>query len=209
MNKKSRVRRYVLSRSWYWLSVRDPWPRELARCTSTVRSTTTQPQPSRAVPGKCMVPGSLKSARNRQGRLFNRHDDVGLRRTHRRRRSDQARRDPSCASHRSEGRRRSMEHDWLPQLSGPTNNNFGFQFTGKVNLLTGNGQPAPFDPTPPQSMLTVCVTGVTGEAGAVTFSNITLVLGAPANNHFGVGTVIHGVVTNPQPLAAGWWRDRR
>jgi hypothetical protein len=99
--------------------------------------------------------------------------------------------------------------DGCPLYPAPTNNNFGFQFTGQVNLLTGNGQPAPFDPAPPQSMLTVCVTGVTGEAGAVTFSNITLVFGAPASKHFGVGTVIHGVVTNPQPLAAGWWGDRR
>ena len=99
--------------------------------------------------------------------------------------------------------------DGCPAYPAPTNNNFGFQFTGQVNLLTGNGQPAPFDPAPPQSMLTVCVTGVTGEAGAVTFSNITLVFGTPASKHFGVGTVIHGVVTNPQPLAAGWRGDRR
>lgn len=82
-----------------------------------------------------------------------------------------------------------------PAFPVPTNNNFGFQITGQVSLLTGNGQPAPFDPAPPQSPLTVCITGVTGEDGSVAFSNITLVFGAPASSHFGVGTVIHGVVT--------------
>ncbi|HEY2469681.1 MAG TPA: hypothetical protein VGI45_17820 [Terracidiphilus sp.] len=99
--------------------------------------------------------------------------------------------------------------DGCPAFAAPTNNTFGFQFTGKVSLLTGNGQPAPFDPAPPQSPLTVCVTGVPGEAGAVTFSNITMVLGAPATKHFGVGTVIHGVVTNADPLGQEWWEDRR
>ncbi len=96
--------------------------------------------------------------------------------------------------------------DGCPSFPSPTNNTSGFQFTGPVNLLTGNGQPAPFDPAPPQSQLTVCVTGVTGETGSVTFSNITLELGAPASKHFGVGTVIHGVVTNPQPLVGENWR---
>jgi hypothetical protein len=85
-----------------------------------------------------------------------------------------------------------------PAFASPTNNTFGFQFTSKVNLLTGNGQPAPFDPAPPQSPVTVCVTGVTGEAGSVAFSNITLEFGTPASSHFGVDTVIHGVVANPQ-----------
>jgi len=85
--------------------------------------------------------------------------------------------------------------DGCPAYPAPTNNNFGFQITGLVSLITGNGQPAPFDTVPPQSPLTVCITGVTGEAGSVAFSNITLVFGAPASNHFGVGTVIHGVVT--------------
>ncbi len=94
-----------------------------------------------------------------------------------------------------------------PSFAAPTNNTFGFQFTGTVNLITGNGQPAPFEPTPPQSPLTVCVTGVTGEAGSVTLSNITLELGAPANTHFGVGTVIHGVVTNQTPLGEHWRGD--
>lgn len=99
--------------------------------------------------------------------------------------------------------------DGCPPFPSPTNNTSGFQFTGTVNLLTGNGQPAPFDPAPPQSPLTVCVTGVSGEAGAVTFSNITLVLGAPATKHFGVGTVIHGVVSNAQSLGQEWWGDHR
>ena len=95
-----------------------------------------------------------------------------------------------------------------PSFPAPTNNTFGFQFTAPVNLITGNGQPAPFDPAPPQSALTVCVTGVTGEAGSVIFSNITLQLGAPATKHFGVGTVIHGVVTNPQPFPIPGWFGR-
>src|ERR1700722_3518145 len=82
-----------------------------------------------------------------------------------------------------------------PAFPVPTNNNFGFQITGQVSLLTGNGQPAPFDPAPPQSQLTVCITGVSGADGSVAFSNITMVFGAPAPNHFGLGTVIHGVVT--------------
>ena len=86
--------------------------------------------------------------------------------------------------------------DGCPSFSAPTNNNFGFQITGQVSLLTGNGQPAPFDPAPPQSPLTVCITGVTGVDGSVAFSNITLEFGAPASSHFGVGTVIHGLVIN-------------
>jgi len=96
-----------------------------------------------------------------------------------------------------------------PSFPAPTNNTIGFQFTAPVDLLTGNGQPAPFDPAPPQSPLTVCVTGVTGEAGSIAFSNITLEFGAPANTHFGVGTVIHGVVVNPDPFPGGEWFVRR
>ena len=96
-----------------------------------------------------------------------------------------------------------------PSFPSPTNNTEGFQFTGTVSLITGNGQPAPFDTVPPQSPLTVCITGVTGEAGSVTFSNITLAFGSPATKHFGVGTVIHGVVTNPQPLGEGWQEEHR
>jgi hypothetical protein len=85
--------------------------------------------------------------------------------------------------------------DGCPTFPAPTNNDFGFQITGQVSLLTGNGQPAPFDPAPPQSELTVCISGVTGEGGSVAYSNITMVFGTPASSHFGVGTVIHGVVT--------------
>ncbi len=85
--------------------------------------------------------------------------------------------------------------DGCPTFPAPTNNTIGFQITGPVSLLTGNGQPAPFDPAPPQSQLTVCITGVSGVDGSVAFSNITMVLGAPASSHFGVGTVIHGVVS--------------
>lgn len=88
--------------------------------------------------------------------------------------------------------------DGCPAYAAPTNNTFGFQITGPVSLITGNGQPAPFDTVPPQSPLTVCITGVTGEAGSVAFSNITLEFGAPASSHFGVGTVIHGVVSDQQ-----------
>jgi len=81
-----------------------------------------------------------------------------------------------------------------PTFAAPTDNNFGFRITGPLTLITGNGQPAPFDNTvPPQSQLTVCVTGVRGEAGTVTYSNITLTFGAPASSHFG-SQAVHGVV---------------
>jgi hypothetical protein len=68
----------------------------------------------------------------------------------------------------------------------------GFQFTGTVSLITANGSQAPFEPAPPSpptSMLTVCVTG----GPEVGYSNVTLVFGAPASNHFGT-QAIHGVV---------------
>ena len=82
-----------------------------------------------------------------------------------------------------------------PTFPAPTDNNFGFMISGPLNLITGNGKPAPFETTfPPQSQLTVCVTGVRGEAGSVKYSNITLTFGAPANTHFGTQPV-HGVVT--------------
>ena len=82
-----------------------------------------------------------------------------------------------------------------PTFSAPTDNNFGFRITGPLSLITGNGRPAPFDNTvPPQSQLTVCVTGVMGEAGSVTYSNITLMFGTPASSHFG-SQAIRGVVT--------------
>jgi hypothetical protein len=69
----------------------------------------------------------------------------------------------------------------------------GFVVTGLVHI-TGNGQPAPFEKTPgttqlTPSPLTICVTG----GAHVEFSNITLVLQAPAAKHFGT-QAIHGVV---------------
>ncbi len=70
----------------------------------------------------------------------------------------------------------------------------GFQVTGTVSLLTGNGSNALFETQPPSSVLQVCVTG--GEnAGSIPYSNITLqfLAGSPAIKHFG-GQPIHGVV---------------
>jgi hypothetical protein len=70
----------------------------------------------------------------------------------------------------------------------------GFQITGTVSLLTGNGSNATFETQPPSSVLQVCVTG--GEnANSVPYSNITLQFqtGSPAIQHFG-SQPIHGVV---------------
>ena len=58
--------------------------------------------------------------------------------------------------------------------------------------ITGNGNQAPFQVKLGTSNLQVCVGG--GTDGTLEFSNITLVLGAPANTHFGPQP-IHGVVT--------------
>jgi len=56
--------------------------------------------------------------------------------------------------------------------------------------ITGNGSPAPFSMNGTVlSPLQVCVTGGT----EIEFSNITLVLGAPATGHFGTQP-IHGLV---------------
>lgn len=61
----------------------------------------------------------------------------------------------------------------------------GFVVTGSA-FVTGNGGPAPFgNPSP----LTVCVLG----GANVKFSNISLMFGKPAANHFG-SQAIHGVV---------------
>jgi hypothetical protein len=70
----------------------------------------------------------------------------------------------------------------------------GFQITGTVSLVTGNGSTAPFDPTtPPVSTLQVCVTG----GNEVPYSNLTMVFGGPAaTKHFGMQP-IHGVVNKP------------
>jgi hypothetical protein len=60
--------------------------------------------------------------------------------------------------------------------------------------ITGNGSPAPFSKDGTVlSPLQVCVTGGT----EVEFSNVTLVLGAPATGHFGLQP-IHGVVREPK-----------
>lgn len=79
-----------------------------------------------------------------------------------------------------------------PPTAAPPPTTTGFQFTGIVSLITGNGTQAPFEPpppSPPTSMLTVCVTG----GPDVEFSNVTLVFGSPASKHFG-SQAIHGAV---------------
>jgi hypothetical protein len=77
----------------------------------------------------------------------------------------------------------------------------GFQMSGTVSLITGNGGPAPFETTPPTSTLQVCVTGGVD----VPYSNMTMVFGGPATKHFGTQAV-HGVVrkASAQPAEKGW-----
>ncbi len=89
--------------------------------------------------------------------------------------------------------------DGCPALSPKTLQ--GFQFTGTVNLITGNGSVAPFETTPPSSMVQVCVTGGNFAPGSVPFSNLTMTfvdlptgVHSPATKHFGLQP-IHGVVT--------------
>ena len=66
----------------------------------------------------------------------------------------------------------------------------GFQLNGTVSLITGNGGKAPFEPTtPPTSTLQVCISG----GNTVPYSNLTMVFGGPAMNHFGT-QAIHGVI---------------
>lgn len=79
----------------------------------------------------------------------------------------------------------------------------GFQISGTVSLVTGNGSTAPFDPTtPPVSTLQVCITG----GNEVLYSNMTMVFGGPAAmKHFGMQP-IHGVVNKPVLDSAG--KDR-
>lgn len=72
----------------------------------------------------------------------------------------------------------------------------GFQFSGTVSLLTGNGSIAPFETDPPSSTLQVCVVGGSEVPYSVTNSNITLVFEGPATAHFGT-QAIHGVVRKP------------
>lgn len=87
----------------------------------------------------------------------------------------------------------SFDATGCPDLSTSPATKTGFKITGPVNLLTGNGSPAPFETTPPTSQLQVCITG----ASPVEYSNITLVFlpGSPAIKHFGTGA-IHGVVVS-------------
>lgn len=58
--------------------------------------------------------------------------------------------------------------------------------------ITGNGNVAPFQAKLGVSTLQVCIGG--GKDGTLEFSNVTLVLGAPANTHFGPQP-IHGMVS--------------
>ena len=81
----------------------------------------------------------------------------------------------------------------------------GFQFTETVSLMTGNGLVAPFETTPPSSVLQVCISGGDGSQGTITDSNITLVFTGPAATHFGP-QAIHGVVRKPTPDPSG--KDR-
>jgi hypothetical protein len=69
----------------------------------------------------------------------------------------------------------------------------GFQISGTVSLLTGNGNNAPFETKPPSSTLQVCVTGVDNAPYSVANANITLVFTGAATTHFGTQP-IHGVV---------------
>jgi hypothetical protein len=72
----------------------------------------------------------------------------------------------------------------------------GFQMSGKVSLITGNGGPAPFEPVPVVSRLQVCVTG----GSDVLLSNLSMVFTGPATTHFGP-QAIHGVVRTPDVLS--------
>ena len=106
--------------------------------------------------------------------------------------------DPTQARARShapcqlEERQDRLEHDRLPRIhqSPPK---MGFQFNDTVSLMTGNGNNAPFETTPPSSTLQVCVIGGDDVPYSVTNANITLVFGGPATAHFGT-QAIHGVV---------------
>jgi hypothetical protein len=69
----------------------------------------------------------------------------------------------------------------------------GFQFKNTVSLITGNGNNAPFETTPPSSTLQVCVTGGDDVKYSLPNANITLVFGGPATTHFGT-QALHGVV---------------
>jgi hypothetical protein len=81
----------------------------------------------------------------------------------------------------------------------------GFQIFGTVSLITGNGNGAPFETTPPSSTLQVCVSG----GSELPYSNFTMVFGGPAAiKHFG-SQAIHGVVDKPILDAVDKDRDKR
>jgi hypothetical protein len=70
-----------------------------------------------------------------------------------------------------------------------------FVVSGQAQI-TGNGNQAPFQVKSGPSNLQVCIGG--GTDGTLEYSNVTLVFGAPASNHFGPQP-IHGVVSR-----CGW-----
>jgi hypothetical protein len=69
----------------------------------------------------------------------------------------------------------------------------GFMVKGLASV-TANGGFAPFAPQGQRSPLQICITG----GSQVEFSNITLVFGAPASEHFGTQP-INGAVREPRP----------
>jgi len=71
----------------------------------------------------------------------------------------------------------------------------GFQISGTVSLITGNGGTPPFETTPPSSVLQVCIVG----GSLVPYANMTMVFTGPATNHFGT-QAIHGVVRKWEPI---------
>jgi hypothetical protein len=82
----------------------------------------------------------------------------------------------------------------------------GFQFTDTVTLMTGNGNNAPFETTPPSSTLQICVLGGDDIQYSIPNANITMVFGGPAGTkHFGQ-QAIHGVVRD---VSRSPFEDRR
>jgi hypothetical protein len=76
-----------------------------------------------------------------------------------------------------------------PAYAKPNTTTQGIMVSGSA-YITGNGGPAPFSMNDTLlSSLQVCVNGGTD----VPFSNVSLVFGSPAYNHFGM-QAIHGVV---------------
>lgn len=83
----------------------------------------------------------------------------------------------------------------------------GFQLSDTVSLLTGNGSITPFKTDPPCPTLQVCISGGDDIRYSVTDSNITLVFGGPAIQHFG-SQAIHGVVRKPEADEVEYREDR-